>query len=221
MFRDIKKRWDEYYKQGYRENDWDVKVPVTIDGNAKIREVMESEDDVSFFRNYLTEELCEELHLFAYGSPEEYKDDYNIQDEINKRIKHNGDHNLGSLPADDQLIVNKTVQVRTKEVKDVVKAIARSRNNYGVPCIVVRRVDSDGMLRLEHLQDDLTNIDIKYAEFVLLYIFKIWGRPVEMVRLSDQDVTWCMKYDVNGFTIDHATSDYPATTEKQDMPSSW
>jgi stage V sporulation protein R len=36
------------------------------EGRAKIFEVRELESDVSFLRNYLTEELCEELDLFVY-----------------------------------------------------------------------------------------------------------------------------------------------------------
>src|SRR5919198_1881688 len=36
------------------------------EGRAKIFEVRELDNDVSFLRNYLTEELCEELDLFVY-----------------------------------------------------------------------------------------------------------------------------------------------------------
>ena len=46
MFRDIKERWDKYYEEGFREDEWGKKIPVEIDGDQKIREVMESEDDV-------------------------------------------------------------------------------------------------------------------------------------------------------------------------------
>ncbi len=222
MFRDIKERWDEYYEQGYREDEWKEKIPVTIDGATKIRQVMEEEDDVSFFRNYLTEELAEKLKLFAFGSPNDYKDDYGIQDEMAKRFKENDDRHMGKMPVDKQIIANRTVQVRTKEIKDIVNAIARTRNNYGVPCIVVRRIDSDGTLRLEHVAEDLTNVDIRYGEQILGYIWRVWGRPVEMVRKSSgSEVTWLMKYDSSGFVVDHATTDYPESIEKEDTASSW
>lgn len=220
MFRDIKDRWDKYYEEGFMEDEWGEKIPVTIDGAKKIREVMESEDDVSFFRNYLTEELCEDLSLFAYGSPKGYKDDFGVQEEVQKRYRENSDHHMGKLPIDEQLVINGTVQVRTKEVTDVVKAIARVRNNYGAPCIVIRRVDSDGTLRLEHVKEDLTNVDIRYGEQTLQYIFRVWGRPVELIRKS-QDVTWMMKYDASGFQVDHATEDYPESIEDKDSGSSW
>lgn len=219
MFRDIKDRWDEYHEIGYFEDEWGEKIPVTQTGAQKIREVMKSEDDVSFFRNYLTEELCDEFHLFAYGSPDEYKDNYRVQEEIEKRMKIN-EQPLGALPIDEQMKINKTVKVRTKDVKDVVNAMARTRNNYGVPCIVVRRVDSDGTLRLEHVPDDLTNVDINYGQHVLHYVYRVWGRPVEIVR-RETDHTHVMRFDNSGFSLDHATADYPQSIEEKDNASSW
>ena len=202
------------------EDEWGTKIPVTMTGAEKIREVMESEDDVSFFRNYLTEELSDKLHLFAYGSPDNYKDDYKTQEEIEKRFRDNGDQHIGSLPIDDQLKLNKTLQVRTKDVKDIIRSLAKVRNNYGVPCIWVRRVDSDGTLRLEHASDDLTNIDIKYGEQTLGYVFRVWGRPVELVR-RNTDHTHVLKVDATGFSVDYATSDYPECIEEKDAASSW
>lgn len=211
MFRDIRERWDKYFEQGYREDEWGTKIPVTINGLQKIREVMESEDDISFFRNYLTEELSDELHLFAYGSPDKYKDDYRTQNDLNKKQKD-------SLSEQDK--INKTVEVRTKNVKDVVDAMARARANYGVPAIQIRRVDSDGTLRLEHVRDDKTNLDLGYAEQTLRYIYRAWGRPVELIR-KNPGHTDLLKYDVNGFDFDYTTPDYPESVEKDDPVSSW
>jgi stage V sporulation protein R len=56
IFNDIKKRWDKEYEDGESE----------ITGLQKIYEVVESEDDVSFVKNYLTQELVDELKMFAY-----------------------------------------------------------------------------------------------------------------------------------------------------------
>lgn len=215
LLRDIKERWDKYFEVGHYEDEWGKKIPVTVNGAQKVLQVIDEEDDVSLFRKYLTEKLCDELHLFAYGSPDEYKDDYKIQEDIAKRVDKSGDRDLGSHTIDEQLVINKTTQVRAKNVKDVVNAMARSRNNYGVPLIVVRRVDSDGTLRLEHLRDDATNVDIKYGEQTLGYIFKIWGRPVELIR-KEEGHTHYMRYDSSGFTIDHATADWPESIENVD-----
>ncbi|MCA1594361.1 MAG: SpoVR family protein, partial [Acidobacteria bacterium] len=66
IFEDIERRWDsptadEREKFGRTGGD----------GRAKIFEVRELDNDVSFLRNYLTEELCEELDLFVYELVEE------------------------------------------------------------------------------------------------------------------------------------------------------
>jgi stage V sporulation protein R len=61
IFEDIEKRWDnpteeERGKYGRRGTE----------GRDKLLEVRELDNDISFLRNYLTEELCEELDLFVY-----------------------------------------------------------------------------------------------------------------------------------------------------------
>ena len=61
ILEDIERRWDnptaeEREKFGRTGGE----------GRAKLFEVRELENDISFLRNYLTEELCEELDLFVY-----------------------------------------------------------------------------------------------------------------------------------------------------------
>ncbi len=61
IFEDIEKRWDdptdeEREKFNRRGGE----------GRDKIFEVREVDNDISFLRNYLTEELCEELDLFVF-----------------------------------------------------------------------------------------------------------------------------------------------------------
>ena len=220
MLRNIKDRWDKYYKDGYRKDEFGQEIPVTINGLQKVFEVLETEDDVSFFKNYLTEELCDELHLFAYGNNDLYDDSYETQEQINEREQQS--ESFGDLEIDDKIIENKTVVVRSKDVKNVVKAFARARNNYGVPVIVVRRVDEAGMLRLEHVQDDAVNIDVAYAEYVLKYIFQAWGRPVELIRKDvKEERTWILSYDGISYNKDYQTIDYPECIEKDQRPSSW
>lgn len=223
MFRDIKERWDKYYKDGYREDEWGEKVSVTIDGNQKIREVMTEEDDVSFLRNYLTENLAAELHLFSYGNISDYRDDYETQEKIRERMKQAGTRDLGKQGIDGQLVANKTIAVHSKKMTDLINTFSKTRNNYGVPAIVVRRVDEAGLLRLEHTSDDSVNLDIDYAEHVLKYVYRIWRRPVELVRKpgSVADKTWLMSYNGISFEIDHQTPDYPECVEDTDIPSSW
>jgi len=215
IYRDIKERWDKYYEQGYMEDEWENKVPVHINGDQKIRQVMMEEDDVSFLRNYLTEELAEKLHLFGYGNNDNFDDNYGIQEGPPPDEEYDEGYEA-------QSIENKTIICRTKDVKEIIASFARGMNNYGVPEIVVRRVDETGMLRLEHVVDDKTNVDIGYAKHVLKYVWQAWGRRVELVRKA-RDRTWIMTYDGDSdmFEIDHQTPDYPESIEDGAPPSSW
>lgn len=61
IFEDIEKRWNQPSEEEQRELG---RVPGQ--GRAKIFEVRELESDISFLRNYLTEELVEELDLYIF-----------------------------------------------------------------------------------------------------------------------------------------------------------
>lgn len=61
IFEEIEKRWDNPTDDERRDFG-----RVGGEGRDKIFEVREFDNDVSFLRNYLTEELCEELDLFIY-----------------------------------------------------------------------------------------------------------------------------------------------------------
>lgn len=56
ILNDIRERWNKMHEEGLSE----------IDGLQKIYEVVATEDDISFIRNYLTEEIAEKLQLFSY-----------------------------------------------------------------------------------------------------------------------------------------------------------
>ncbi|HEX8143437.1 MAG TPA: SpoVR family protein [Pyrinomonadaceae bacterium] len=88
IFEDIERRWDnpsaqEREKFGRRGGE----------GREKIFEVRELDSDVSFLRNYLTEELCEELDLFVYELVEE--EEWTITEKRWERVR-------------DQLVANMT-----------------------------------------------------------------------------------------------------------------
>lgn len=221
MFRDIKDRWDKYFEEGHMEGEWGEKIPVTINGDQKIREVMQQEDDVSFFRNYLTDELLDELHLFAFGSIDTYQDDYMTQEDIAKRLDEmDSESELGGHEVDQQIIENKTVASRTKELEDIITAFAKSRSNYGVPSIVLRRIDESGLARLEHVQEDPTNVDLNYAKAVLKYFHKAWGRPVDLIR-KEKDKTYLVSYNGHEAEANYESTDYPESVEENAPPSSW
>lgn len=66
IFNDIKKRWDESHAAGNSD----------IDGFQKILEVVAEEDDISFLRNYLTQEIVDELGMFAYITGQDKSGEY-------------------------------------------------------------------------------------------------------------------------------------------------
>lgn len=61
IFEDIERRWDNP-----TDEERDALGRKTGEGRSKIFEVRELDNDISFLRNYLTEELCEELDMFVY-----------------------------------------------------------------------------------------------------------------------------------------------------------
>jgi stage V sporulation protein R len=88
IFEDIEKRWDnptdeEREKFGRRGGD----------GRDKMFEVRELDNDISFLRNYLTEEMCEELDLFVYELVDE--EDWTVTEKRWERVR-------------DQITSNKT-----------------------------------------------------------------------------------------------------------------
>lgn len=88
IFEDIEKRWDnptkeEREKFGRRGDE----------GRDKMFEVRELDNDISFLRNYLTEELCEELDLFVYQLVDE--EDWTVTEKKWERVR-------------DQLVANMT-----------------------------------------------------------------------------------------------------------------
>jgi stage V sporulation protein R len=147
---DIEKRWDQMHAAG--------ETPLT--GREKIFEVRQTEDDLSFLRNYLTPELVQRLNLFAYGS--------------------NCTH-----PPGKQCPQCQTVVITARERDAVVEALLVPRYNYGVPRIVIQEVLND-TLCLEHLDRATTFLDRQYANNTLMYIAELWKHPVNILT-HDED----------------------------------
>jgi stage V sporulation protein R len=88
LLEDIERRWDsptpeEQEKFGRQPGQ----------GRAKLFEVREMENDISLLRNYLTEELCEELDLFVYELVDE--EEWTVSEKRWERVR-------------DQLVTNLT-----------------------------------------------------------------------------------------------------------------
>jgi stage V sporulation protein R len=152
---DIAKRWDEMHAAG--------ETPLT--GRDKLFEVRRTEDDLSFLRNYLTVELVQRLHLFAYGM--------------------NCTH-----PPGQQCLQCHNMVITSRERDMVVEALLAPRYNYGVPRIVVHDV-TNHTLCLEHLDRASTYLDRQYATNTLTYISELWKQPVHLLTSDErgQDTT--------------------------------
>src|SRR5437868_1837810 len=148
IFEDIERRWDNP-----TEEEREKFGRTGGEGRAKIFEVRELDNDVSFLRNYLTEELCEELDLFVFELVEE--EEWTVTEKRWARVR-------------DQLVSNMT--------------------NFGFPYIVVADGDYNGNreLYLKH-QYEGAELDQAYARKVLEHVHALWGRPVHLETVVDDE----------------------------------
>jgi stage V sporulation protein R len=147
---DIEKRWDAMHAAGES----------ALTGRQKIFEVRQTEDDISFLRNYLTIDLVDKLQLFAYGS--------------------DCTHPPGQRCAHCQDIV-----ITGRERDQVVEALLAPRYHYGAPRVVVTDVVNNA-LHLEHLDRASTFLDRRYANQTLAYIAELWKHPVHLLTSDEQ-----------------------------------
>ena len=155
IYEDIEKRWDDP-SQEERERFGRTGGQ----GREKIFEVRELENDVSFLRNYLTEDLSEELDLFVYELLEE--EEWTITEKRWQRVR-------------DQLVANMT--------------------NFGFPYLQVEDGDYNGNreLYLKHCYES-TELDMRYARKALEHVHTLWGRPVHLETVVDDETT-VLRYD--------------------------
>jgi stage V sporulation protein R len=163
LFKDIEKRWDELHEKG--------ESPIT--GRQKIFQVRAEEDDISFLRNYVTDEFVEELGLFTFGQTD--KDDSRIRG-----------------------MKDKFYEIKNRVRDEVVEALVRPRYNCGVPDVAIVDASSE-KIRLKHNSEHIGTLDFRYAEKTLEYIWELWTAPVELSCLNDDgnEVTLC--FDEAGF----------------------
>jgi stage V sporulation protein R len=148
ILEDIEKRWDHPTRE---EQERLGRIPGQ--GRAKLFEVREQENDISLLRNYLTEDLCEELDLFVYELVDE--EEWTITEKRWERVRN-------------QLVANMT--------------------NFGFPYIEVTDGDYDGNreLYLTHRYEG-AELDLKYARKVLEHVQQLWGRPVHLETVVEEE----------------------------------
>lgn len=150
---DVEKKWDALHKEGKSK----------ITGKQKLFEIRTLENDVSFLRNYLSEQLAEKMELFTYG----YACDHNP---TSKRL----------CPKCGE------VAIKSRKFEDVIESIIAPKFNYASPRIVIKEVGGDGTLYLEQEACDHRGLDIKFAQRTIDYIFQLWKRPVQLSGRNEQ-----------------------------------
>jgi stage V sporulation protein R len=159
IFHDIEERWDKMKEAGES----------AIGGREKIFQVRQTDNDVSFISNYLTEDLARDLKLMTYGysDPDDSSDD--------------------------------SIEIKSRDLNQIVKSLIAPRFNYGVPKIVVTEATAD-RLYLEHVPGDLAPLDQRYAQKTLEFIYELWKGPVELITWQ-KDKTLRMTVGPNGFDM--------------------
>jgi len=165
---DVERRWDKLYAEG--------KSPIT--GRQKLFEIRTQENDISFLSNYLTQEIVDELELFAYG----YACEHGAQEP--KKCQKCGE-----------------IEIKSRKIEDVVQSLIAPRYNYGAPRIVVKKVHEDGSLLLEHERGDRGGLDLKYAEKTLEYLHELWKKALRLTTVNDQGDAILLKYTTAGFEV--------------------
>jgi stage V sporulation protein R len=150
IYEDIERRWNEPSEEEHKRFG-----RLGNEGRDKIFEVRELENDVSFLRNYLTEDLCEELDLFVYELVDE--ESWTITEKRWEKVR-------------DQLVSNMT--------------------NFGFPYLEVVDGDYNGNreLYLKHRYEGI-ELDTRYARKALEHVHTLWGRPVHLETVIDEDST--------------------------------
>jgi SpoVR like protein len=165
---DVERRWDQLYAAGKS----------ALSGREKLFEIRRQENDISFLSNYLTQDLADELELFAYG----YACEHGAQDR--KKCRKCGD-----------------IEIKSRDLDAVVHSLIAPRYNYGAPKIVISKVLDDGTLWLEHEQGDLGTLDVKYAEKTLEYVHELWKKPIRLRTVNHHGESIVLKYAVTGFEM--------------------
>lgn len=120
--------------------------------------IRECQNDESFIRSQLSHELCKELNLFAYS--------YNRKDGYNKITEVSGEETWQTVR--DDLITNIGLNA--------------------VPVVVVKELQRDGTLILEH-QHDGRDLELTEANKVFEYINDLWDGGVRFTTVIE-DETW-------------------------------
>ncbi|MCL4393777.1 MAG: SpoVR family protein [Chloroflexi bacterium] len=92
------------------------------------------------------------------------------------------------------------IEIKSRDYDEVIRALLAMHYNYGAPKIVITEADK-GELHLRHEKGSLGDLDVRYAEKTMGYLFELWKGPVELgATQSDKPVKFV--YSRNEFKIE-------------------
>ena len=168
MLTNIREKWDKLHSEGKSE----------ITGIQKVLQVAAEEDDYSFLRNYLTEELTEELGLFNYG--------------YRMRRKH-------GMKKEDMKKEHGIIELKDRDIEKIIDNMMKHTVNYGAPLIHITEVNGDTLV-MKH-DDRIGPLDIKYTEKTLGYIYELWGGAVELETYGHDKEKIAYYFDESGLGV--------------------
>jgi stage V sporulation protein R len=92
------------------------------------------------------------------------------------------------------------IEIKSREYDDVIRQLLAPRYNYGAPKIVVVEVHK-GELHLRHEKGSLGDLDVRYAEKTLEYIFELWKNLVVLETLQEEKPAKFL-YSQSGFKVE-------------------
>lgn len=69
------------------------------------------------------------------------------------------------------------IEIKSREYDEIIRQLLAPRYNYGAPKILITEVDR-GELHLKHEKGSLGDLDVRYAEKTMQYVYELWKSPV-------------------------------------------
>ncbi len=76
------------------------------------------------------------------------------------------------------------LEIKSREYDDLIRQLLAPHYNYGAPKILVMQVNN-GELYLRHDKGSLGDLDLRYAEKTMEYIFELWKKPVVLETVQE------------------------------------
>jgi stage V sporulation protein R len=144
-------------------------------GREKLFQVRKEENDISFIRNYLTKEIVTELGLFNFG--------YQCTEQH---------------PEGKRCARCRAIEVKDKDLSNIINNLTAPLYNYGVPQIAITKVNGD-ILHMKHFVGDNGTLSYRFAEKTLEFLYEIWGGPIELETIADDNRPTVLCFDETGF----------------------